>query len=169
MKVVSKMCFLMLLGSVIMCADLINKQQTVSQQISNFHAKITQWKQKLTKEQKAFFQPLFEMYDDLYKEYKLHISHASKQAMVMDITKAIEHVMNHWQSFYKNNIAAQMFDRLLQNWKKLNPEKLAAVSKHLQLYQQAYKAYDQQPTNAQAYEQLLKQQQKLNSLISISN
>lgn len=167
MKFLSKFFFLTLMGSVAICANDLQdkkvKKQTMSQRISSSHTKINQWKKKLTKQQLSSLKPLFEMYSDAYKEYTLNPHNADKQSLVLNGTKAIEHVMDNWDSFYKQHIAAQTFDKSVQDWKKMNSKQ--AVSKQVQMYEKAYEVYDKKPTDNLARKKLLVQQQAMKSLM----
>lgn len=154
----------------IMCSNIlpskIIQQSNNSQIISQAHTKINNWINSLTTEELSFLSPLLETYNDLYADYKSNQSDLVKQELLLHATKITDHIMNNWSSLYNQNIAAQIFNKLFLNWKKLNSKRSTSIQKKVQAYENAYQAYDKNPTNNQLIQSLLKQEQTIKPLLS---
>jgi len=140
---------------------------SVSKQIQKFQKSFIAWQKSLTSVQRLQFKDLFALYDELYKNYKAKPHGASEQSLVMDMSKHLQHVMDHWQSFYKQYIAMRMFDQTLKKWQgTATAIKLQSTKSQRQKYQQLFEKYEANPESSNNQKLLLQQQTIVQGLMA---
>lgn len=127
--------------------------------VYNFDTQFILWKKGLTKQQRQYLDDLFVVYEDLYRQYKIHPSSEREYELMMQMIANLKHIMEHWDSFYKDYSEVQMFDKSVQAWKKsLTMQQYAKVKIRLSIYKTLYNRYEATPTDTKCLQDLLKHQ-----------
>ena len=143
-------------------ATPVEKKLSISKQIQSFHKKFNVWKKSLTVNQKKYFADLFDQYDESYKNYKAKQHDAFEQELIVNLMDSLQHIMDNWQSLYKNYVEARIFNEVFEKWQAgALKAKLPAVQK----YRHIFVKYEANPQDSMIHQQLLQQQRIIKDLM----
>lgn len=126
-----------------------SKNKHHQESFKKFHNKFLAWKKTIFADQSNLFHELFNQYHEIYGQYLKNSKDKELEMLLQEFDKNIAHIMNNWQSFYKEHSNIVAFHNKVQIWKDQLPSKKAKkVQAVLNNYEKKFQQYDQNPLNA---------------------
>jgi hypothetical protein len=134
--------------------DMLDSQDVT---IEKFHKKVMAWQRKLPVAQRAYFAEVWNEYQQEYKQF-LSNKNSSSADILLNYKELWQHLMDNWNSFYRDYINYQQFYQKFLAWKShLTPQQYKKWYTIINDFLDTYENYEQDPV-ALAHQIAMKKQ-----------